>query len=199
MDDETWFSRFKRRLRRNAPICSGVHQQPVPLTPGKTSPGNLKPQEEPRMKIGTNGLALIKHFEELRLKSYICPAGKWTIGWGHTGDDVTKGRTITEAEAELLLQSDLSWAEDDINSLVKVPLSQNQFDALVCLDFNIGTGNFESSTLLKKLNQRDYFEARMQFSRWVYANKVKLKGLERRRLAEANLFNTKDGVNYEIV
>ena len=130
---------------------------------------------------------IVKHFESLNLKAYKCPAGVWTIGWGHT-QWVGAGMVITESVAEELLDKDLELAINSVNSLVKVDLMQHQFDALVSLVFNIGHGNFSKSTMLKLLNERDYLGAANEFAKWRMAGGKVMPGLVRRRAAEANLF-----------
>jgi lysozyme len=140
------------------------------------------------MDISQNGINLIKKFEGCGLKAYKCPAGIWTIGYGHTGSTVHAGLQITSAEAEKLLKTDLLVHCNNVSKLVKVPLNQNQFDALVSFEYNVGYGNFKSSTLLKLLNQKKYKEAAEQFGRWKYAGKKELLGLVRRRNAEKELF-----------
>lgn len=140
------------------------------------------------MRVNQEGLDLIKRFESLRLKSYLCPAGVWTIGYGHTRG-VTPGIVITEAEAERLLREDIEPCERAVSSACKVPLTSAQFSALVSLVFNIGAGAFSKSTLLKLLNQGQYSEAEKQFKRWNKAGGRELPGLTRRRAAEAELFN----------
>lgn len=139
------------------------------------------------MKTGTNGINLIKSFEGLRLHAYRCPAGVWTIGYGHT-KGVKKGDMITELKAETLLIIDLQSFEYTINKLVKVPLTQEQFDSLASFVFNVGSANFQKSTLLRKLNNKDYNGAANEFGKWKYANKKVLPGLVKRREAEKNLF-----------
>ena len=140
------------------------------------------------MDISQNGINLIKNFEGLRLEAYQCSSGVWTIGYGHTGSDVYKGRKITLNEAETLLKQDLAVHCNNVSSLVKVKLNQNQFDALVSFEFNIGYGAFALSTLLKLLNAGDYTGAANQFDRWVYAGGKVLAGLEKRRKKEKELF-----------
>ena len=146
------------------------------------------------MKISENGLNLIKEFEGFSSKPYLCPAKIPTIGWGNTyypdGKKVTlKDKPISEIEAAELLsyvaQKDFG---DKILQLVKVPLSQNQFDALVSICYNIGMGNFSKSTLLKKINQGDFKGAGLEFERWNKAGGVVLAGLVKRRLKEKALF-----------
>lgn len=140
------------------------------------------------MNISQKGIDLIKNFEGCRLTAYRCPANILTIGYGHTGSDVVIGQNITQEQAEKLLKSDLLVHCNNVSRLVKVPLTQNQFDALVSFEFNVGYGNFASSTMLKLLNQKKYREAAAQFDRWVYANRKVLAGLVKRRAAEKNLF-----------
>lgn len=140
------------------------------------------------MNISQKGIDLIKNFEGCRLNAYKCPAGVWTIGYGHTGSEVKPGLKITQAEAEKILKSDLVVHCNNVSKLVKVPLNQNQFDALVSFEYNVGYGNFSKSTLLKLLNQKKYKEASGQFEKWVYANKKILSGLVKRRKAEKDLF-----------
>lgn len=140
------------------------------------------------MNISQKGIDLIKNFEGCRLTAYRCPANILTIGYGHTGSDVVIGQKITQEQAEKLLKSDLLVHCNNVSRLVKVPLTQNQFDALVSFEFNVGYSNFASSTMLKLLNQKKYREAAAQFDRWVYANRKVLAGLVKRRAAEKNLF-----------
>lgn len=141
-----------------------------------------------RRQITDEGLALIKRWEGLRLQAYLCPAGVWTIGYGHTGPDVTPGLVITEAYAEALLRQDLRTFEDGVSRLVTAPLTDNQFSALVSLAFNIGLGAFARSTLLRKLNAGDYAGAQAQFHVWNKAGGKVLPGLVNRRAGEAALF-----------
>ena len=140
------------------------------------------------MNISQNGIELIKKFEGCRLEAYKCPAGILTIVYGHTGSEVRLGQKITQEQAEKYLKQDLTIHSNNVSRLVKVPLNQNQYDALVSFEYNVGYGNFASSTMLKLLNQKKYSEAAAQFGRWVYANKKVLQGLVRRRAAEKELF-----------
>lgn len=134
-------------------------------------------------------LELIKTFEGLRLEAYKCPAGVWTIGYGHT-KSVRKGTKITQAEADELLLEDVAWVKNTVDSAVKVELSANQVSALYSFVYNVGAGAFRSSTLLRKLNQGDYTAATGQFKRWNKGGGKVLKGLVRRRAAEAKLFRS---------
>jgi len=131
---------------------------------------------------------IVKESEGLELRAYLCPAGIWTIGWGHTGTDVYKGLVITLAEAEDLLERDLRTSEGYVNSLVKVKLTQNQFDALVSFIYNVGGGAFKGSTLLRLLNAGDYKGAADQLLRWDKAKGKVLAGLTKRRQKERELF-----------
>lgn len=140
------------------------------------------------MNVSEKGISLIKNFEGCRLEAYKCPAGIPTIGYGHTGSEVHIGMKITQSEADRLLKNDLIIHCNNVSKLVKVPLNQNQFDALVSFEYNIGYGAFLKSTLLKLLNEKKYKEAAEQFLRWKYAGGKVLAGLERRRKAERELF-----------
>ena len=139
------------------------------------------------MRTGYAGISLIKQFESLRCEAYRCPAGIWTIGYGHTAG-VRRGDRIDGQKAGQLLQDDLRKFEDVVNR--ECPgLNQNQFDALVSFSFNVGTGNFRKSTLLKcvKANPQN-MNIRYEFSRWNKAGGTVLAGLVRRRKAEADLY-----------
>lgn len=140
------------------------------------------------MKISKNGLDVIKKYESLKLKAYLCPANILTIGYGHTGKDVTPNMSITESKADSLLESDVVFAENAVNKHVTVDITQNQFDALVCFVFNVGADAFKNSTLLKLLNQKLYKEASEQFIRWNKSSGKVLNGLTKRRKEESELF-----------
>jgi lysozyme len=148
------------------------------------------------MKTGERGLKLIKEFEGCKLKAYQCPAGVWTIGIGSThygdGTPVTKNRTLpNEGAAIALLAATIGQYEKAVNA-TGVELTQNEFDALVCLCYNIGAGNFFKSTLVKMLKAGDdKAEIAKQFLRWDKAGGKPLAGLTRRRNAEAELFLSK--------
>lgn len=149
------------------------------------------------MKTNDAGVALIKQFEGLRLNAYADPAHGWavpTIGYGHTSAAgaplVKKGMTITAEEAEAILRRDLGQYEAAVLDAVKVPITTNQFAALVSFTFNVGPGNLLPSTLLKKLNAGDYAGAADQFGRWNKADGKTLAGLTKRRAAERALFLT---------
>ncbi len=142
--------------------------------------------------ISKTGIDLISSFEGIRLNAYDDGVGVWTIGIGTTvypnGVKVKKGDKCTLEQAKSYFAHDLKSFEKTINDSVKVPLSQNQFDALVSLAYNIGSGAFKNSTLLKKLNAKDYAGAADQFLVWNKGGGKVLKGLVRRREAERALF-----------
>ena len=135
------------------------------------------------------GIDLIKRFEGFSATVYICPAGHPTIGYGHVvkeGEDFSKG--ISKRQAEILLKKDAQIAECAVLRLINVPLTNGQFDALVSFTYNLGGGALQRSTLRRKVNRREHSEVPAQFMRWVWAGGRKLKGLVRRRDAEAILF-----------
>ena len=143
------------------------------------------------MKTSPKGIALIKEFEGLRLKAYKCPGGVWTIGYGHTAG-VKPGMVISKAQAEEYLKADLIAFERYLNGL-GLALNQNQFDALVSFIYNVGTGNFSNSTLLRKVRANPQDNSIMdEFLRWVYSKGRVLPGLQRRRLAEMKLYFSND-------
>src|SRR5574337_475226 len=142
------------------------------------------------MDYSANGRALTERCEGLRLTAYQDSVGVWTIGYGHTGSDVHPNLTCTQEQADAWLQQDIQGAVHVVNTVVKVPLNQNQFDALVDFVFNLGSGAFQGSTLLKLLNQGNYQGASNEFPKWNHAGGVVLAGLTTRRLAEQKLFNT---------
>lgn len=144
------------------------------------------------MKISQKGINLIKRFEGCELEAYRCPAGVWTIGYGHTSG-VKEGMKITQQEAEELLKQDLVAYENAVLKNVTTALNQPIFDALVSFTYNLGEGNLRSSTLLKLLNSRDYYGASKEFEKWNKASGKVLEGLVKRREAERNLFNSYPG------
>jgi lysozyme len=144
-------------------------------------------------QVTKEGLELVKHYEGLRTQAYRCPAGVWTIGYGHT-KGVRAGMEVTEAEAEELLRQDLAASGEQVERLVHVKLTDPQFSALASFVFNVGAGNLESSTLLRRLNAGDYDAVPSELAKWVKATdpntgkKVTLPGLVRRRAAEGELW-----------
>lgn len=155
----------------------------------KVVDGLLPDQGKATSRVGIN---LITSFEDLRLNAYDDGVGVWTIGIGTTiypnGTKVKKGDTCTLDQAKSYFAHDLKRFEASVNNLVKVPLSQNQFDALVSLVYNIGQTAFSKSTLLKKLNAKDYVGAADEFPKWNRGGGKVMKGLVRRREAERALF-----------
>ena len=137
--------------------------------------------------VSPAGLSLIKKYEGCRTNAYKCPAGVWTIGYGHT-KGVSQGMMISHRDADKLLEEDLKYFESAVSSAVTVPINQNQFDALVSLAFNIGVGAFDKSTLLARLNSKNYRGAAEQFLRWTRGGGKVLPGLVKRRQEERELF-----------
>jgi lysozyme len=149
------------------------------------------------MTTSKAGLDLIKSDESFVPKLYDCPAGDATVGYGHlvhhglvcgAASEAPFAHGVTQEQGTALLMIDVGYAEHAIASLVKVPLSQGQYDALVSFTFNMGAGRLQSSTLLRVLNLRQYTAAAGQFAAWVMGGGVKLPGLVIRRAAERALF-----------
>jgi len=147
------------------------------------------------MRTSKEGIDLIKEFESLELSAYPDPATggePWTIGYGHTSmagpPKVFKGLRVTATEAEYILQRDLTKYEGGVERLVKVPLTQNQFDALVSFAFNCGVDALKKSTLLKRVNANAFDAVPAELMKWTKANGKEMKGLVRRRRAEAALW-----------
>ena len=138
------------------------------------------------------GLSLTEQFEGCRLTAYQDQVGVWTIGYGHTGADVTPGLTLTLDQAQTLLAQDVSDAAACVNEVVTVRLSQEEFDALVDFVFNLGKGAFKGSTLLRHLNAGELSAAAAQIDLWDRAGGTVVAGLLRRREAETSLFNAVD-------
>lgn len=141
------------------------------------------------MQYSKNGLSLTEGFESCLLTAYQDIKGVWTIGYGHTRG-VNPGMTITQGQAEQYLLADVQVAVSLVNAGVKVPLTQGEFDALVDFVFNVGGGNFDSSTMLRQLNAGNYQSAAGQFDAWDHASGKVVAGLLRRREAEKQEFNS---------
>lgn len=151
-------------------------------------------------KTNRAGLALIKEYEQgphggPALEAYLCPAGKWTIGYGITGPQVREGLVITLGEAELMLIDAMQSFEVGVARLLKAETTDNQFAAMVCLAFNIGLGNFKSSSVLRLHNAGQVAQAAQAIGLWNKATgadgkKRELRGLTRRRADEARLYLT---------
>lgn len=145
------------------------------------------------MEINKAGKDLIKKFEGCKLKAYKCPANVWTIGFGNTfyqdGTKVKEGDVITQERADELFDIIISDFVRMTDALVKSDVTENNFSALVSFTFNVGTGNLKKSTLLKKVNANPKDPSiKAEFMKWTRANNVVLKGLVRRREAEAKLY-----------
>lgn len=156
------------------------------------------------MNVSDKGIRFIKNFEGCELEAYRCSSNILTIGYGHTGSDVRAGMKITKDEAERLFKMDLLVHENNVNKLVKVQLTQGQFDALVSLEYNIGYGNFKNSSILRLVNERKFKEAGSRFlfenknaktpeekykGCWVFNNQKKVvQGLVNRRKEEQKMF-----------
>lgn len=150
------------------------------------------------LTYGKEGLGLTEQFEGCRLVAYQDQVGVWTIGYGHTGPEVVAGLAITQAQAETYLEADVASAAACVNRLVGVPLSQEEFDALVDFVFNLGQGAFANSTLLRELNAGAFAAAAAQFDAWDRAGGVVVAGLLRRRQSEAALFQRNPGQEEEV-
>lgn len=159
------------------------------------------------MKISDNCIAIIKQFEGLETKAYPDPGSggaPWTIGYGHTGNDVRPGTVWNQAQAESVLKTDIAYFEKLVTNALITTLNQSQFDALVSFCFNVGPGkkgvkdgllvlkNGNPSSLLRLTNARDFDGAVKQFKYWCNADGKPLKGLIRRRAAEAALYSGDD-------
>ncbi|HEJ7888716.1 TPA: lysozyme [Serratia liquefaciens] len=144
------------------------------------------------MQVSNSGISLIKQFEGCRLSAYQDSVGVWTIGYGWTqpvdGRKIGPGMVIDQATAERLLKCGVVQYEQGVNQLVKVIITQGQFDALVSFAYNLGLRSLSTSTLLRKLNAGDKQGAADEFGKWVNAGGVRLNGLVKRREAERKLF-----------
>jgi lysozyme len=144
------------------------------------------------MNISDEGLKLIMQFEGLRLKAYRCPAGVWTIGYGHTSaagaPEVREGLRISAEDAEAILKRDLASFEAAVLGLVRTELNQAKFDVLVSFAYNCGVGALKASTLLKRVNAGTFDAVPAELMKWTKAKGKELPGLVRRRRAEAALW-----------
>lgn len=149
------------------------------------------------MKTNSAGIELIKKYEQCKLTAYKCAAGVWTIGWGHTGDDVYEGRTLMQSQADELLEADLAKYEADVEELIRgVEVSSNEFSALVSLAYNVGADALRGSRLMQKLRGGSpRANVAIEFLGWnkarVDGKLTVLPGLVQRREAEAKLFVAK--------
>jgi lysozyme len=142
-------------------------------------------------RINDNGLALIKSFEGFRPDPYPDEGGTWTIGYGHTQDVDAGSAAVTEAQAETLLQEDVGAAEESVCGAIVVPLTDNQYAALVSLVYNAGSAPL-TRMLGARLNAGDYAGAAQEFLRWRLSGGMVSDGLVRRREAERALFLAPD-------
>lgn len=153
--------------------------------------------------LNQKSIDLIKEFEGCVLTAYKDAVGVWTIGYGHTsaaGDPKVKaGLKISQEEAENILRNDLVKYEDMVKRNVKVTLNENQYGALTSFTYNLGEGNLKSSTLLKKVNAKDFSGAAKEFAKWNKAGGKVLAGLTRRREAERKLFELPASATYKPV
>lgn len=145
------------------------------------------------MKVSQKGIDLIKSFEGCRLKSYQDSVGIWTIGYGcivyPTGIKVKEGEKCTQEEAEFYLKYEIALKSGPVSSMVTVPLTQSQFDALVSFAYNCGVGALRKSTLLKKVNANPNDPSiELEFMKWIKAGGKELNGLKKRRQAESDLY-----------
>ena len=145
------------------------------------------------MRVTQEGIDLIHEFESCKLEAYLCPANKWTIGWGNTyyadGSEVKEGDKITQAQANRLFEIILDRKVAQVRKEVPPTLNDNQFSALVSFVYNLGIGNFKRSTLLKRvLADKDDPDIAYQFSRWINKGSAFENGLRRRRKAESDLY-----------
>lgn len=209
------FAALKDELAHGGEVWMSVTTpQPAAPSPAPTPPSPVRLAERGGVRgINQAGLELIKGFEGIldgdpttvNIDPYLDPVGIWTIGWGHAisaGGKFLRGKEnrkaardlypggITLEQAEQLLRADLLDTCRDVAALVKAPLTDNQFAALVSFGFNVGCGNLAKSTLLRKLNGKDYAGAAAEFARWNKAGGEVLAGLTRRRAAEAALFQS---------
>ena len=143
----------------------------------------------PTMLYSPTGLKLTQSFESCRLVPYQDDGGVWTDGWGNTHGVTPHGPAITQKKADDDLAINVGSAVHTVNFFVHIDLKQNEFDALVDFVFNVGSGNFTGSTLLRKLNMHDMVGAAHEFERWDMDNGKHVAGLLRRRKAEEAMWN----------
>ena len=194
-----------RMILKEDGYLPGSDQQTITNSTGDTSTNTSSDKVEESTGLNpastyspsADAIALIKQYEGLKLTAYQDSVGVWTIGYGTTsinGVPVYQGQTITEAQAEEYLTSYLqTTASPTINSKTKAPITQSMYDALCCFTYNVGSGNFSKSSLLKELNSAKYLDAATMFSDWVKAGGIVQPGLVKRRVSEKDLF-LKDGV-----
>jgi lysozyme len=196
----SWLNRHGYEAKRPYAASSERHHFSFAKSPATNARKRLRAwkaagRKPNATKVSQRGIDLIKKYEGYRAKPYKPVAGEqfWTWGYGHYGPDVplpTSGKTISKDRAEKLLKSDVERFAAGVRAAVKTRLNQNQFDALVSFAYNVGLGNFQSSTLLKRVNERRFVYAAAEFRKWVKGGSPlkTLPGLVRRRAEEAALF-----------
>lgn len=165
-------------------------------TPSPEAAPVAQPQEV-TSPFSREAVELIKHhegFSPTAYKDHNSRTTPWTIGYGHAGPNVKKGDKVSELDAEIRLLEDMKMVSKQIDNVVDVDLTPRQKEALVSFVYNVGIGNFQNSTLLKKLNEGNYKKAASEFEKWVYGakngRKVKLPGLLKRRAVERRIFES---------
>lgn len=187
------------RAPRIGPLTRGAFERLATLRPEdefapvQPADAELARRSEGARAITANATQLIQHFESCSLKAYQDAVKVWTIGWGHTGlqhqdGTVYAGRTISQAKADQLFAYDMEQFEARVSRFVKVPVTDDQYGALVAWDFNTGGISHKTCTLLRKLNAGDYAGAAQEFLKWDKARGRTLRGLTRRRHSERRLF-----------
>lgn len=145
------------------------------------------------MQLSFNGLEFIKDAEGFRDKAYLDGASVWTIGYGTTrieGKPVEAGQTCTRQQASQWLAADVAWAQTAVNKLVKVPITQNMFDALVSFVYNLGEPAFAKSSMLRFINEKRFAKATEEFPKWSNVAGKLSPGLYKRRIREQQVFAT---------
>lgn len=188
---QTWAKgvdqQFIDRLHHPGPGSYGLPPEWAAL--GLSRRRDFKERARPQ-RISPRGVRFIADFEGFRANAYRDPVGVLTIGYGHTGPDTARLGPLTREKAAALLDRDLDRFEAAVRRLVRVPLTQGQFDALTSFAYNCGEGALAGSTLLAKLNRRDYEGAAREFGRWTRGGGREWPGLVRRRAAEARMFRS---------
>lgn len=190
---ETWMERDDAPTAMVFSMGTG-YAEPDPI-PEPPSPPTTR-----QNAINADGLLIVKSFEGRELRAYQDSVGVWTIGYGHTSmagpPDVVPGMTVTEQEAERILQRDLTLFEQGVADEIAIETNSDQFSAMVSFSFNVGLGAYRDSTLLRRHNAGYFADAGDQFLRWVFAGGQRLAGLERRREAERALYLSQDYTRY---
>lgn len=145
--------------------------------------------------VSDDGLALLKHFEGYEAEPYLCPAGKWTIGYGHVVQEGETMEFLSQSQAEMLLMKDVIYIENQMDKFMPPGLEEHKRTSLVCFAYNVGVEALRRSTLLKKCKIEDFIGASREFDRWIYAAGRILPGLKRRRAAERVMFEGGDWRN----